>query len=281
MRVIGGWSQAALGLVVVLLVLGLSGPERSEGKAAPQCSRAAARAVIREHPRLHPFAPLFTAVGPVLCGSLLGPGSNAMIVSFKAATCGGTAGWAAFRRHAGRWNLVWKYRNGQRSLAKVGTDIEETLNILRPGDPRCVPTGGTKSRVWHWNGSRFVPGKWTLHYVNPEHFISPDKRVSCDIDESEAVCAAINEETGADHGGYLTQAGKVSVCSVAYPSLYESCFVQWDPQPPVLPYGQASELNGFRCASALDGISCVKVSPPAVGKGFRVSQDEAVAITGE
>lgn len=280
MRLSGGWLCAAVLILVVLVGLGLGEPQRSAGEAAPPCSRAAAKEVIREHPRLHPFAPLFTAAGPVLCGSFLGPGSNAMVVSFKAATCGGTAGWAVFRRHAGRWNMVWHQRNGQRSLAKVGTDIEETVNILRPSDPRCVPTGGTKSRVWHWSDSRFVAGAWV--YLNPEWFTSPDKQVQCLLGEADAGCNAISESLGGpEHGAHLSRTGVVRLCSVETPSLYEQCFQQWVPNPPVLAYGQASELHGFRCTSAADGITCVKVLPPAVGKGFRVNKDEAVEVGGE
>lgn len=281
MRLVGRCLLVAMPAFAVLVALALSAPQPSAGKGAAECSRAAAKEVIREHPRLHPFAPLFTQAGPVLCGSFLGAGSNAMVVSFKAATCGGTAGWAVFRRHAGRWNLVWRQHNGQRSLAEVGTEIKETVNILRPTDPRCVPTGGTKSRVWRWNGSRFVAGGWSYHYLNPEWFTSPDKHVQCYLSESYAGCSAISQSLGGpERSAYLSSAGAVTLCSAATPSFYEHCFQQWAPNLPVLPYNQTSELNGFRCTSAADGITCVKSSAPATGKGFRINKDEAVELAG-
>jgi hypothetical protein len=45
-------------------------------------------------------------------------------------------------------------------LAPAGADVRETTYVFRSGDPRCCPSGGTRSRVWHWNGSRFVAGAW-------------------------------------------------------------------------------------------------------------------------
>ena len=201
-----------------------------------------------------------------------------MVVSFKAATCGGTFGWAVFRRHAGRWNLVWRYRNGQRSIAEVGVEIKETLNVLRPSDPRCVPTGGTKSRLWRWNGSRFVAGAWETHYLNPEQFSSPDRQVQCGIDETGASCNSRAGSSGPEHSAHLMRSGAVSTCSVSVPSLREHCFVQWIPDLPILPYGQSSEVGAFHCASAVDGVTCVKRSAPGVGRGFRINKDEAVEV---
>lgn len=268
---------AAIGALVLALA---SSPVAAARGGSGTCSRAAARQVIREHPHLHPFAPLFTAAGPVLCGPFLGRG-EAMIVSFKAATCGGTFGWAAFRWHGGKWNLVWHYRNGQRSLAAVGAEIEETMNILRPTDPRCVPTGGTKSRRWRWNGHKFVPGAWQFHYVNPEEFSSPDGHVTCYLSEAEASCyGSQSQGAGPQYSGRLKASGAVDTCTVLHPSLYEVCFQNWAPDLPVLPIGQQSELFGFRCESATDGITCIKVTSPGKGKGFRVSGSEAVAATG-
>ncbi|HEU5251885.1 MAG TPA: hypothetical protein VFU16_00985 [Solirubrobacterales bacterium] len=185
-----------------------------------------------------------------------------------------------FRRHAGRWNMVFHQRNGQRSLAKVGSEIEETVNILRPSDPRCVPTGGTKSRVWHWNGSRFVADGWAYHYLNPEWFTSPDKQVQCLLGESDAGCNSMPRNGGPQHSAHLSHAGAVRLCEVATPSVYETCFVQWAPNVPVLAYGQSSELYGFRCTSAPDGITCVTSSGPATGKGFRIDEEEAVELEG-
>ncbi len=268
---------AAIGVLVLALA---SSPIAVGSAGSGSCSRAAARAVIREHPHLHPFAPIFTAAGPVLCGPFLGRG-EAMIVSFRAATCGGTFGWAAFRWHGGKWNLVWHYRNGQRTIAAVGTEIEETLNILRPTDPRCVPTGGTKSRLWRWNGHKFTPGPWSYQYVNPEEFQSPDGHVTCYMSEAEASCyGSQSRGAGPQYKATVTAGGAVGTCAVQAPSLREVCFQNWAPDLPVLPIGQQSELFGFRCESAADGITCTKLTSPGKDRGFRVSGGEAVVVSG-
>jgi hypothetical protein len=99
-----------------------------------------------------------------LCGEFLGPGIEAMVARAIPATCGGYAGWAAFRHEAdGSWHLVWKERDGQWNLTAVGNDLEETDNILGPHDARCVGEKATKTRIWHWDGQEFVAGPWTVH----------------------------------------------------------------------------------------------------------------------
>ena len=45
-------------------------------------------------------------------------------------------------------------------VSAAGSDIRETVCILRPGDQHCCPTGGTRSRIWHWNGTRFAASPW-------------------------------------------------------------------------------------------------------------------------
>ena len=280
------WVGVGLGLIAfAALFLGLtSATPDVAAKGAVQCSRVAAKAVIHEHPGLHPWYPLSERPGQVLCGSLLGRGGNAMAVSFAAATCGGSSGWAAFRRHAGHWNLVWRYHNGQRSIAKVGSQIRETLNILRPTDPRCMPTGGTKSRLWTWNGRKFVHGKWDSRYVNPEEFSSPDRLVTCFlgtdyIGGAPAACFARGTRlSGSDYNAWIKASGEITLCNVPEPSLSESCFVNWVDDLPVLGFGQSSKLNGVRCISATDGITCRKMSGAGKGRGFRINRNEVVPL---
>ena len=68
--------------------------------------------------------------------------------------------WAAYRQVGSSWQLATK-RRAAAKLAPVGSDFKETTYIVRAGDPRCCPSGQTRSRVWHWNGARFVAGVWT------------------------------------------------------------------------------------------------------------------------
>ena len=98
-------------------------------------------------------------VAKALCGAFTGPGSRAMVVTLAGPT--GIVGWAVFRFGDGGWRLVMSRPNGVLAIAAVGSDIRETLGVLRPGDSRCCPSS-TRSRIWRWNGTRFVAGPWRV-----------------------------------------------------------------------------------------------------------------------
>lgn len=271
--------------ILAVIAIGILGTTASWGNddrasASSACSRSTAKQLIRENPYLHPFSPTYQAPGQVLCGQFLGKGGQALVVSFKAATCGGTFGWAAFRQRGAKWKLAWRYKNGQRGISASGSDIEETVNVLLPGDPRCLPTGGTKSRIWHWSGGRFTAGAWDYDMVNPEHFLSPDRRVWCLMNKTGSdFCGAANPGGGGPQSAaYFEDDGKVKLCHVEEASIRESCFVNWDVRSPVLDYGETSEVNGIRCTSAPDGITCVKLTAPGQGNGFRISKDGPVVL---
>jgi len=148
-------------LLVVLFGLALA-PAAASADVAGPCDDETATALGEKYD-LNPFAPGFTSMS-ALCGEFLGPGIDAMVARAVPATCGGYAGWAVFRRETdGSWQLVWKYRNGQTDLVAVDDDLEETNNILAPGDARCVGEKATKTRLWHWDGRRFAAGPWSIH----------------------------------------------------------------------------------------------------------------------
>ncbi len=272
----------ALGLTLICFVaLGaFAGQSTAESGGSGSCSRAVAKKLIHEYPHLDPWTPPFAAPGAVLCGSFLGKGSNALVMSFAAATCGGSSGWAAFRHRGGEWRLAWRHRDGQRNIKAVGTDVEETLNILRPTDPRCEPSGGTKSRTWHWDGRRFVPSSWEYHYVNPTEFLSPDHKVWCALSETvNSFCASGGLDPKNEPQGLAAfdRNGKVTICSATHVSFTEGCSQNWNRKAPVLDYGETSEVGGVRCTSAEDGITCVRVVNPGKGNGFRINATEVVS----
>jgi hypothetical protein len=134
------------------------------------CSSATAAAIAR---RLHLGNADFTTVpvAQVLCGPFTGPGSDAIVFSLTVPGCGRTGDWVVFAHQDGVWRYLFERRNGA-DLAKVAGDgIRETQNVLQPGDAHCFPTGGTRSRVWHWNEGRFVSGAW--QYSKPHRSSSP------------------------------------------------------------------------------------------------------------
>jgi hypothetical protein len=141
-----------------------SSPSAVSGNATA-CSKAtAARVATQLHVGVDPTTGR-TPIAQVLCGPFLGPGSQALVASVAIPSCGRSIEWAVFRFAAGTWQLVMKRNNGA-DLAAVGSDIRETMGVLRPGDPHCFPSA-SRSRVWHWNGSRFTATAWTYSQEDP------------------------------------------------------------------------------------------------------------------
>jgi sugar lactone lactonase YvrE len=125
-----------------------------------RCSKSNAK---RLFVRLHLGNAGYTShpVFQVICGAFVGHGSRAMVASESIPSCGLTAGWDVFVYSAGTWHFVL-HRNNGALLKRVGTGIRETMNILRPHDYHCFPTGGTRSRTWHWTGTRWVATPWKV-----------------------------------------------------------------------------------------------------------------------
>ncbi len=159
--------RLTVGLAVVAAVtstgaFGVSGGDaittRSSTRTA-DCSKAEANAIVKRL-RLGASEFLSTPVFGVICGAFMGPGSQTMVALLAS---GGASnpfgGWAVFRVVEGNWQLVVERIGGGRITA-AGPDLRETVWILREGDARCCPTGGTKARLWRWNGTRFAAGPW-------------------------------------------------------------------------------------------------------------------------
>jgi hypothetical protein len=184
-----------------------------------------------------------------------------MVAVFARGTCLPSSGWAVFRLTRGTWQLVVQ-RTGFSTLAAAGPDIKETVAVWRRGDPPCNPGGGTKSRLWHWNGSRLLAGAWqkTVHLY---YFVSPSRNISCGVgDEDVAHCASRSRP----HSATLRPNGTVTICRGA------RCVGDRSSPPayPVLRYGETDVQEPFRCRSELVGITCT-VSPS--GKGFFINRD--------
>jgi len=204
----------------------------------------------------------------VLCGAFTGPGSQAMAVSLAT---GGTSvpfgGWAVFRRSGGGWQLVMQQPNGAR-ISAAGSGIRETVGISRPGDPRCCPSGGERSRVWRWNGSRLVAGEWTQESSRqPQRraFYSPSRNLFCDIAPSGVTCTSRTPP----HVVSMGLDAKLTICRgvgcIGNPG-------ETDPQPTptLLAYGRQITVGGFRCLSLETGVRCTVIQ---TGKGFQINRD--------
>jgi hypothetical protein len=146
-----------------VITLAASSPNATPSGGADvqaDCSTATALRVAKEFL----WTPLLSKpIGQVLCGRFTGAGSEAMAVTFNAPTCWSPQGWAVFQFTDGDWRLVLVRRGVFLAgpLVAVGADIRETTPVFLPRDTtRCNPTGGTRARIWHWNGSQFTAGAW-------------------------------------------------------------------------------------------------------------------------
>ena len=123
-----------------------------------ECSSATAKQLALER-KLNPFG-LDEPIVQTLCGPFTGPGSNAMAITLSAPTCWSPQGWAVLTFAGGDWQLVLErpLRFLAGPLVAIGSDIRETVTVVRHGDSRCSPSGGTRARLWHWDGTRLVAG---------------------------------------------------------------------------------------------------------------------------
>ncbi len=124
-------------------------------KAAPKgisgaCNRATAVKLAVKHAYGEPFGHPQLAF---ICGHFTGTGSTAMAAIYHSGTCLPSQGFAVFHRVGGVWKQVLPLTDfGALSIKAVANDIKETAPVFKPGDPRCIPSGGDHSRVWRWNG---------------------------------------------------------------------------------------------------------------------------------
>ena len=250
--------------------------------AAGHCSKPAAVQIVRElHLEAEPGSKY--PVAQVLCGAFLGPGVEAMASSIAIPSCGRTGDWLVFRYEGDNWRLVFQSHNGA-DLTAVGTDIKETQQVLRPTDSHCFPTGGTRSRVWHWNGSRFTSTAWKYSKKHAQrkaratklhYFESPSHNIWCSSgDEGLAYCATKTPPRSAtlEHDGTLTICARRR-CSG--PARFGG--------DPVVGYGRVNEQGGFRCKSEMAGMTCtvmLRGQGFAFGKGFRISRDGVRRVGG-
>jgi hypothetical protein len=129
--------------------------------ASRACSLANAIPVMRRFHML-PDSQLPRPVGQVICGAFAGPGSHGMAASAADGVCLPYAAWGAFRHLHGSWQLIPGGRHDvflTLGIAKSGKDIVEKFPVRRPGETNCTASG-VRTRSWHWNGSRLIPGPW-------------------------------------------------------------------------------------------------------------------------
>ena len=238
--------------------------------ASSDCSEATARQLVAQH-RLNRFL-LRDPVRQVLCGPFAGPGSEAMAITIGAPTCWPIQNWAVFRINQGEWQLVLDQPAYLiPPLVAVGSDIRETTAVYRRGDPRCIPSGGTHARIWHWDGTRFVAGAWkqmkAADLVTRAEIYSPSRNVGCQMIDrgrgsSLVVCASYKPL----HWVSLALDGRLKICPRG-----PRCTGNWgeDTHFRLLAYGKQITVGRFRCYSLRAGMRCIVIRS---GKGFLINR---------
>jgi hypothetical protein len=121
-----------------------------------------------------------------------------MAVAIAAPTCWGRQRWAVFNFTGGAWQLVLDKIDWIFELKAVGSDIRERSPVFRAGDPRCLPSGGSRTRPWHWDGTKLVAGPWkrvTRGEPKARGFYSPSKNIYCGMSDNAASAAWIMQAT--------------------------------------------------------------------------------------
>lgn len=249
--------------------------EPSSGSAA--CSKATAKQLVNQH-KVNRFL-LPNPIGQVLCGPFTGAGSQAMAVTVLAPTCWGVQNWAVFTFSGGSWRLVLDqpaYLHPP--LVRVGNGIRETTAVQRPGDPRCFPSGGKRSRLWRWNGSRLVAGPWQQvgeDNSNRAAFFSPSRNLFCSIGDHGARGGAVNcYSRNPEHRVGMGLDGRLHICR-GVGCIGNAGIDDPQPTPRLLSYGRQITVGRFRCRSEASGITCVVIRS---GRGFLINRDGVTRV---
>ena len=173
----------------------------------------------------------------------------------------------------GTWQFLME-QPAAASISAAGHDIRQTLPIYRQDDPRCCPTGGTRSRLWHWNGSRFVAGPWRKASVEPKRrgFYSPSHNIACGMYDDDSYRLVDCESRVPPQKVTLDVAGRVNICRDPTPKNSSNDCSIGDPGEgtPTLAYGRRITVGRFRCVSLPIGMKCTVTESE---KGFLINRD--------
>jgi hypothetical protein len=259
-----------LGVGVLLAALAVAGALGTSGSAAAgTCSTAEAETLAGKYDMGDAN---YGRVGQVLCGPFTGSQSNAMAFSFHWYGCIPVQGWAVFLFSGNAWQLVLRRDREVAVLAAAGSDIRTTVDVFRSGDSHCVPTGGRRSRLWHWDGKQLGAGPWTQ--VTPPkaggarsaaNFVSPSRNLACQMMVTDVFCESVKPR----HSVTMSPDAKLNICRGAV------CFRDFDGLTPTLAYGKQKSVGRFRCSSLRAGVKCVVISS---ARGFLINASGVAKI---
>jgi hypothetical protein len=110
-------------------------------------------------------------------------------------------------------------------------------------------------------------------------FNSPDRTIYCVLEGCEATLTPPLTNPSSQYTGFFTSTGKLQTCAAAPPFSvsHPGCIMHFF-DAPVLAFGETNEIEGLRCTSASDGVTCTKVAGAGAGKGFRINAHEVVRV---
>ena len=185
-----------------------------------------------------------------------------MVVSLGGEGSLGMVDWVVFRWSGDAWQFLMK-RHQAAELAAVGSDIRERVSIFRAGDPRCCPSGGTKSRIWHWDGTRLVAGAWNQEGFRG--FYSPSRNIFCGMIDDQSYRHVSCTSYKAPQTVGMDVNGKLKICQ-GHRCLPRCGCAE---EAPKLGYGKHLTVGRFRCLSQRSGVSCTVTQS---GKGFLINK---------
>jgi hypothetical protein len=253
-----------------------SGSISTAGHTAAQadCSEATASQLVEQH-RLNNFL-LPNPVQQVLCGPFTGPGSEAMAITIAAPTCWGIQRWAVFRFSGGAWQLVLdQHEFVFPPLVAVGVDIRVRTPVFRKGDPRCIPSGGSHARTWHWNGTRFTAGPYTQVTpgapIRSAAFHSPSANIECGMVDDRRSAIVECWTFRPPQKVWLYASGRLRICRGSE----ARCKLGNIGEEPTLAYGRQITVGRFRCLSLKSGVRCTVTRSR---KGFLISRSGVTRV---
>lgn len=196
-----------------------------------------------------------------------------MVVMLRGDGNTGFVYWVVFRWAGDAWQFLMKQTAGA-SITAAGSDIRQTLPIYRPSDPRCCPTGGTKSRIWHWNGTRFTASAWkqvTKGEPEARAFDSPSLNLNCAMFDQTGGRFVHCQSRTPPQTVRMDAAGRLTICRDRTPNVGNDCNLGDRGEGPIRPlaYGRQITVGRFRCLSLEIGVRCTVVRS---GKGFLINR---------
>ena len=256
-------TASVLGLAAPRPIESAPEPSRPAGlTAAAPCSKSTATQLVNQY-QLNSFQQS-QPVAQLLCGPFTGTGSEAMAVGISAPTCWPIQGWAVFGVVNDSWQLVLNAGQGfVFPLVAVGSNLREIVPISRARDPRCLPSGGAKARLWHWNGSSLVAGAWKRIRTDAT-FRSPTRNLGCQMDDyrGDLPFQVICQSFKTPHRVTMGLNGRLKTCRG------ELCLGNLGDRVPKLAYGKKITVGRFRCVSRRIGVECIVIKS---GKGFLIN----------